>query len=119
MGYQIAVVSSDLRRRAFSVPAGNENLTLVDRYVLPGVLGRGSITMTENQKDLASMTAAALVAVASSLCLLLQDRTGSDADGPGGMITSAVVARAGAVAFPSRPPRIEAPQTVPASNAAD
>lgn len=75
--------------------------------------------MTENQKDLASMTVAALVAVASSLCLLLLDRTGGDARNPDGMITSAVVARAGAVAFPSEPPRISAPQTVPASNAAD
>lgn len=75
--------------------------------------------MTENQKDLASMTIAALVAVASSSCLLLLDRTGSDADSPDGMITSAVVARAGAIAFPSQPPRIEAPQTVPASNPAD
>jgi len=75
--------------------------------------------MTENQKDLASMMVAALVAVASSLCLLLLDRTGSDIHSPDGMITSAVVARAGAIAFPSRPPRIAAPQTVPASNAAD
>lgn len=75
--------------------------------------------MTENQKDLASMSIAAVVAVASSLCLLLLDRTGNDARSPDGVITSAVVARAGAVAFPSEPPRIEAPQTVPALNAAD
>ena len=75
--------------------------------------------MTENQKDLASMSIAAFVAVASSLCLLLLDRTGSDTRSPDGMITSAVVARAGAVASPSEPPRIGAPQTVPASNAAD
>ena len=72
--------------------------------------------MTENQKDLASMSAAALVAVASSLCLFLLDRTGSDARSPDRLITSAALARAGAVAFPSKPPLIEAPQTVPASN---
>jgi hypothetical protein len=73
--------------------------------------------MTENQKDLTSMSVAAVVAVASSLGLLLLDRTGNDARD--GMITSAVVARAGAVAFPSEPPRIEAPRTLPAFNAAD
>jgi hypothetical protein len=75
--------------------------------------------MTENQKDLASMAIAALVAVASSVCLLLLDRTGNDGQGADGMITSAVVARAGAIAFPSEPPRIVAPKTVPASNGAD
>ena len=73
--------------------------------------------MTENQKDLTSMAVAALVAAVSSLGLLLLDRTGNDALGADDIITSAVVARAGAVAFPSEPPRIEAPQTVPASNA--
>ena len=72
--------------------------------------------MTENQKDLASMAIAALVAAVSSVCLLLLDRTGNDARGPDGTITSAVVARAGAIAIPSEPPRIEAPQTVPASH---
>lgn len=70
--------------------------------------------MTENQKDLFSMVIAALVAVASSVCLLLLDRTGDDARGADGMITSAVVARAGAIAIPSEPPRIEPPKTVPA-----
>ena len=75
--------------------------------------------MTENQKDLTSMSVAAVVAVASSLSLLLLDRTGNDAGSQDGMITSAVVARAGAVAFPSEPPRIEVPQTVPALNVAN
>jgi hypothetical protein len=75
--------------------------------------------MTENQKDLTSMSLAAVVAVASSLCLLLLDRAGNDARGQDAMTTSAVVARAGAVAFPSEPPRIGAPQTVPTSSAAD
>jgi hypothetical protein len=74
--------------------------------------------MTENQKDLASMCIAALVAVASSVCLLLLDQGGNDARGADGMITSAVVARAGAIAIPSEPPRVEAPQTVPTSNGA-
>ncbi|HVX77587.1 MAG TPA: hypothetical protein VHB49_15745 [Bradyrhizobium sp.] len=72
--------------------------------------------MTENQKDLASMIIAAIVAVASSVCLLLLDRSGGDIRGADGLITSAVVARAGAVAIPSVPPQIEAPLTVPASH---
>jgi hypothetical protein len=75
--------------------------------------------MTENQKDLLSMAIAALVAVTSSVCLLLVDRTGNDARSGDGIITSAVVARAGAIAIPSEPPRIEAPQTLPISNDAD
>jgi hypothetical protein len=75
--------------------------------------------MTENQKDLTSMCIAALVAVASSGCLLLLDHSGSDARGADGMITSAVVARAGAIAIPSEPPRAQAPQRVPTSNGAD
>jgi hypothetical protein len=72
--------------------------------------------MTENQKDAASMAVAALVALASSVCLLLLDRTGNDPPGADGMITSTVVARAGAIAIPSKLPQIEAPQTVPVSN---
>lgn len=75
--------------------------------------------MTENKKDLTSMSVAAVVAVASSLCLLLLDRAGNDVRSQDGIITSAVVARAGAVAFPSEPPRIGTPQTVPASNVTD
>lgn len=75
--------------------------------------------MTENQKDLLSMAVAAFVAVASSVSLLLVDRAGNDAQGADGMITSAVVARAGAIAIPSEPPQIEAPQTVPVSNHTD
>jgi hypothetical protein len=75
--------------------------------------------MTENQRDLASMIIAATVAIASSVCLLLLDRTGNDIRGADGMITSAVVARAGAISIPSEPPRLEAPQTVPASNGAN
>jgi hypothetical protein len=75
--------------------------------------------MTENQKDLASMTIATLVAVASSVCLLLLDRIGNDRRGADEMITSAVVARAGATAIPSKPPQIEAPQTVPGSSGTD
>jgi hypothetical protein len=75
--------------------------------------------MTENQKDLASMTVAALVAAVSFACLLLLDRTGNDVRGADGTITSAVVARAGAIVIPSEPPRIGAPQTVPVSNEPD
>jgi hypothetical protein len=75
--------------------------------------------MTENQKDLLSMAIAALVAVASSVSLLVLDRTGNDTRGGDGMITSAVLARAGAIAIPSEPPQIGAPQTAPASNDAD
>jgi hypothetical protein len=75
--------------------------------------------MTENQKDLASMTIAALVATVSCACLLLLDRTGDDARGADGTITSAVIARAGAIAIPSEPPRIEAPQTVSVSHNPD
>jgi hypothetical protein len=75
--------------------------------------------MTENQKDRASMTIAALVAAVSFACLLLLDRTGNDARGADGTITSAVVARAGAIVIPSEPPRIRAPQTVPVSNHPD
>jgi len=101
------------------VSAGNQNLTFAGRYDSPEALGRGSTTMTENQKDVTSMSVAAAVAVASSLCLLLLDRTGNDARSRDGIITSAVVARAGAVAFPSEPPRIGAPRTVRASNVAD
>jgi hypothetical protein len=75
--------------------------------------------MTENQKDLLSMAIAALVAVASAVSLLLLDRTGDDVRRADGMITSAVVARAGAIAIPSAPPQIHAPQTVPVSNGTD
>jgi hypothetical protein len=75
--------------------------------------------MTENQKDLFSMAVAALIAVTSSVGLLLLDRTGDDAGGADGVITSAVVARAGAIVIPSAPPRIGAPRTVTVSNAAD
>ena len=71
--------------------------------------------MTENQKDLASMTIAAFVAAVSFTCLLLLDRTGNDSRAADGTITSAVIARAGAIAIPSEPPRIGAPQTVPVS----
>jgi hypothetical protein len=108
-----------LRQDACDLSTGNQKLTFAGRYDPPEALGRGSTTMTENQKDLTSMSVAAVVAVASSLCLLLLDRAGNDARGQDGMTTSAVVARAGAVAFPSEPPRIGAPQTVPASNTAD
>ena len=75
--------------------------------------------MTENQKDLCSMAIAALVAIASSVSLVLLDRTGNDIRGADATITSAVVARAGAIALPSEPPRIAAPRTVSVSNGAD
>ena len=67
-------------------------------------------------RELVPMAVAALVAVASVAALLLLDVAPNTAQGSGeGMITSAVLARAGAIATPSEKPVIAAPETIAVS----
>jgi hypothetical protein len=68
------------------------------------------------QRELLRMTIAALVAVASVAALVLLDFGPNTSQGNAdGMITSAVLARAGAIATPSeRPVDIAAPETIKA-----
>jgi len=70
----------------------------------------------DHRPELIPMAVAALVAVASVVALLLLDFGPGAAQGSGdGMITSAVLARAGAIASPSERPVIAAPETIAAS----
>ena len=70
----------------------------------------------DHRPELIPMAVAALVAVASVVALVLLDFGPGTAQGSGdGMITSAVLARAGAVASPSEKPIIAAPETVAVS----
>ena len=75
------------------------------------------IRSKDQRRDLFPMAVAALVAVASvAALLLLEDFRPGSAQGSGdGMITSAVLARAGAIASPSERPVIAAPETIAAS----
>jgi hypothetical protein len=75
-----------------------------------GILGK------DRQPELVPMALAALVAVMSVAVLLLLDFGPSNSQGNAdGMITSAVLARAGAIATPSERPIIAAPATIAAS----
>ena len=68
----------------------------------------------EERRELVPMLIATLVAALGMLCLWfnLQNDTWDRGDG---MITSAVVSRAGAIMMPSEPPtHLIVPQTVPA-----
>ena len=70
----------------------------------------------EHRPDLLPMAITALVAAASVTALLLLDFGPGTAQGSGdGMITSAVLTRAGATASPSEKPIIAAPETVAVS----
>ncbi len=70
----------------------------------------------DHRPELLPMAVTALVAAASVAALLLLDFAPGTAQGRGdGMITSAVLARAGAIASPSEPPVIAAPATIAAS----
>lgn len=71
----------------------------------------------DRQRELMAMAMAALVAVASVVALLLLDFGPGNVQGHAdGMITSAVLARAGAIATPSEKPiDIAAPATIAAS----
>jgi hypothetical protein len=72
--------------------------------------------MDFRSKELVPMALAALAAVASMAALLLAELGPGTAQGRAdGMITSAVLARAGAIASPSERPVIAAPETVAAS----
>jgi hypothetical protein len=69
--------------------------------------------MDIRSKELVPMALAALAAVASVAALLLLDFAPTTAQGRGdGMITSAVLARAGAIASPTEKPVIAAPATI-------
>jgi hypothetical protein len=70
----------------------------------------------DQRPELVSMAVAALVAVASVVALVLLDFGPGTAQGSGdGMITSAVLARAGAIASPSERPIVAAPETIAVS----
>jgi hypothetical protein len=73
----------------------------------------------DRQPELVAMATAALVAVASVAALVLLDFGPNASQGNAdGMITSAVLARAGAIATPSERPVIAAPETVAVSEQA-
>src|SRR5262249_40946531 len=70
----------------------------------------------DRRPELVPMAITALVAVASMAALLLLDFAPNASQGSAdGMITSAVLARAGAIASPSERPVIAAPETIAAS----
>ena len=70
----------------------------------------------DRQTELFPMAVAALVAVVSVAALLLLDLAPNASPGNAdGMIASAVLARAGAIATPSERPVIAAPATIAAS----
>jgi hypothetical protein len=72
------------------------------------------VSRKDRQPELIPMAIAALVAVVSVAALLLLDFGPNNSQGNAdGMITSAVLARAGAIATPSeRPTNIAAPETI-------
>ena len=76
-----------------------------------------SVQRRDQHPELISMAIAALVAVASLTALLLLDFGPNHSQGGAdGMITSAVLSRAGAVATPSeKPTDIAAPNTISVS----
>ncbi len=70
----------------------------------------------DQRPELVPMAVTALVAAASVAALLLLDFGPTTVQGRGdGMITSAVLTRAGATASPSEQPVIAAPETITAS----
>jgi hypothetical protein len=71
--------------------------------------------MDVRSRELVPMAVAALVAVASVAALLLLDFAPATQGSADGMITSAVLARAGAIASPTEKPVIAAPATIAAS----
>jgi hypothetical protein len=77
------------------------------------------IRRKDQRPELVPMAVAALVAVASVAALLLLDFGSNNSQGNAdGMITSAVLARAGAIATPSERPVIAAPETIAVSEQA-
>jgi hypothetical protein len=69
----------------------------------------------DEPRELIPVIIASIVAAIGAFCLWSDLRTDSLGHGDG-MITSAVVSRAGAIATPSEPPaQLEVPQTVTAS----
>jgi hypothetical protein len=75
------------------------------------------VSRKDQQPELMPMAIAALVAAVSVAALLLLDFAPNNSQGNAdGMITSAVLARAGAIATPSeRPTNIAIPETIKAS----
>jgi hypothetical protein len=72
--------------------------------------------MDVRSRELVPMALAALAAVASMAALLLAEFGPNTAQGRAdGMITTAVLARAGAIASPTEKPVIAAPETIAAS----
>ena len=69
----------------------------------------------DQRPELIPMAVAALVAVASVVALVLLDFAPTAQGSGDGMITSAVLARAGAIASPSEKPVIAAPETIAVS----
>ena len=73
------------------------------------------IRSKDQRRELVPMAVAALVAAGSVAALLLLDFSPGTAEGGAdGMITSAVIARAGAVASPTDRPVIAVPETIAA-----
>ena len=75
-----------------------------------------SVSPKDQHRELIPMAIASLLTLACVTALLLLDfGPGNSTGSADGMITSAVVSRAGAIATPSEKPSIAAPETIPVS----